>query len=105
MANKKLTELELAPSINREDTIYCVIDNTSYRASVGQVLQAGRMTVDHVDATAAYHYYGGHVGANWKINRYDTSDYALSVADATSNDYPSLSEAWANREGLIYASA
>jgi hypothetical protein len=51
-----------------------------------------------------YAYYGGLlIDGDWKINRFDATDYQLSIATIVENPlYTTLIDAWENRSDLIY---
>jgi hypothetical protein len=65
---------------------------------------AADMVVSNVSTDSGNKYYGGLVGAAWKINRYNLTTFVKTSATISNNPgTPDLATAWTNRLTLVYA--
>jgi hypothetical protein len=65
---------------------------------------AADMVVSNVSTDSGNKYYGGLVGAAWKINRYSLTTFVKTSATIDNNpSMPDLATAWTDRLSLNYA--
>jgi hypothetical protein len=62
------------------------------------------MTVTQTDLTnPTFFYYGGTVGGNWKINRWNVTNNTKTYANVSNNStITTLTTAWTNKTTLTY---
>lgn len=85
----------------------CFISNRITALPDGDLISgaASFMDVSFVDlADGSHYYYGGLLGGEWKINRFEvgnaTSKSSATIAD--NGSYATLAAAWTDRVSLVY---